>query len=137
MGIFGYVLGGSAIVLGGIGATIIGAYVVEKTGLGAELRGEVEISPYVVLSSDGNFEIREYPTQYLVQTLDSDDSDAFRKLFNYIDGKNDRDEKIPMTAPVYMWQASTQDDEMMAFVMPSSMSADERPNPSDLSVELA
>ena len=50
-------------------------------------------------------------------------------LFRFIGGANESGQKIPMTTPVYMGQYEDSDREMMAFVMPLDMSADEVPEP--------
>ncbi len=60
---------------------------------------------YKTLEVDGDFEIREYPDYYLVETIVegeySEASDeAFRRLFDYISGENQQATKISMTSPV-------------------------------------
>ena len=39
-----------------------------------------------------------------VETIDSDSENNFRKLFNYISGRNEDNEKIKMTTPVTQFE---------------------------------
>ena len=55
-------------------------------------KSNVEIAPYKVLEKENNLELRHYDRLVLVTTampkgMDSQNS-PFRKLFNYISGKN-------------------------------------------------
>ena len=68
-----------------------------------------------------------------VETTDS--SGAFNRLFDYISGDNSNDQKIPMTAPVFMY-FNEKDVEVMAFVMPADMSFGETPKPDNSSVDV-
>lgn len=99
----------------------------------------VEIAPYNVIVKDGAFEIRQYEHLLLASTATPDGVDdastPFYKLFNYISGKNDKTEKIAMTAPVFMNQ-SGEGTEKMSFVLPAGFSLAMAPNPTDLTVKL-
>lgn len=89
-----------------VGWTLYGRYTTEQT-------------PYTVVARVGDAELRRYPAATLVETTAPTRSEAFRRLFRYIDGENsgaagvntaDDDSgaaganadgtKIPMTAPV-------------------------------------
>jgi len=72
---------------------------------------DTEIQPYEVIKAIDSVEIRFYPSATLVQTSGGNN---FGKLFRYISGSNQAEEKIAMTAPVYM----NKDKSEMAFVMP-------------------
>ena len=63
-----------------------------------------ETPDYKLVSSEGVFEIRDYPFLTLVTApMPQRGADgAFMKLFRFISGKNDRSEKIAMTTPVLM-----------------------------------
>ena len=74
-------------------------------------RAGYETAPYQVMESDGAFQIREYPTLQWVETTmgsGSGDSDgSFGRLFGFITGRNQSQQKIAMTTPVYMAGAPT------------------------------
>jgi effector-binding domain-containing protein len=60
---------------------------------------------YTVERADGDFQVRQYPPQVVAETvvdgnLEEAGNSAFRPLFAYISGANQRQGKIPMTAPV-------------------------------------
>ena len=67
-----------------------------------------EEAPYEVMQEFDGWEVRMYPPTKWISTdaLDvyphdgSEHSKAFNRLFNYIDGSNEMNSKIPMTAPV-------------------------------------
>ena len=102
---------------------------------------------YTVLSKDGKFEVRAYEPQIVAETLvDAGFEDAgnvaFRRLFDYISGNNQKKESIAMTAPVN--QASRSEKIAMtapvnqrqamgkysvSFVMPSKYTMETLPEP--------
>jgi len=94
-----------------------------------------ETPDYKVVSSEGGYEIRDYPSLTLVTVpmQKRGEDGAFMKLFRFISGKNDRSEKIAMTTPVLM---SGVESGTMAFVLPKSVAGHGAPAPSnpDLSV---
>src|SRR5690606_22241166 len=49
---------------------------------------------------DNGVEIREYPQEIWATAAAQDENDAFRPLFKYISGENEKGEKIEMTTPV-------------------------------------
>merc|ERR1712131_150340 len=67
-----------------------------------------EEAPYEVMQEFDGWEVRMYPPTKWISTdaLDVyphdglEHSKAFNRLFNYIDGSNEMNSKIPMTAPV-------------------------------------
>jgi DNA gyrase inhibitor GyrI len=63
-----------------------------------------------------------------------DGDGSFGRLFRFISGRNEKKQKIAMTTPVYM--SGSDEKRTMAFVMPSEMSKDEVPLPSDSTVTL-
>jgi hypothetical protein len=98
-------------------------------------RAGYESAPYKVVRSDGKFELRDYPTLTVVQTpmADASGSDgSFMRLFRFITGSNEAEQKIAMTTPVFMSSSPT--NATMAFVMPAKMKAAEVPKPSEGSV---
>jgi len=99
----------------------------------------VKIAPYEVIETDGAFEMRHYKRLVLASTDTTDGMDSvsapFYKLFKYISGKNDKTQKIAMTAPVFMDQ-SGQITEAMSFVLPEEFSLATAPPPVDTAVKL-
>ena len=88
-----------------------------------------EIQPYEVIKAIDSAEIRFYPSATLVQTSGGNN---FGKLFRYISGSNESEEKIAMTAPVYM----NEDKSEMAFVMPLDVHQRGAPEPMGKNVSL-
>lgn len=89
-----------------------------------------EHQPYEVESVRDGFEVRRYPPAVLAQVPGAAVTSAFRTLFSYITGGNERSEKIAMTAPV-LEQSGT-----FAFVMPSGSTLDAMPTPNDPAVSM-
>lgn len=92
-------------------------------------------APYTVRSTDGPFEVRDYPAlQVAITTTAADSSDnGFMRLFGYISGKNAGSEKISMTTPVLMFSDPTN---QMAFVLPEAYTNKVVPQPSEGSVQV-
>jgi len=61
--------------------------------------GEDENAPYTVIQKYDDFEERFYPGQIWVCTRNSGQRGGFWKLFGYISGDNNRNQKIDMTVP--------------------------------------
>jgi len=93
------------------------------------LAQNTEIQPYEVVKKIDSVEIRFYPSATLVQTSGGGN---FGKLFRYISGSNQAEEKIAMTAPVYM----NEDKSEMAFVMPLDVHQKGAPEPTGENVRL-
>ena len=88
-------------------------------------RAATPTAAYKVIKADGAFELREYETLHLAKvTLPSSDTRSkkmdggFMKLFRFIDGQNEQEEKISMTTPVIMERGEKESS--MSFVMPES-----------------
>lgn len=90
---------------------------------------DTEIQAYEVIKAIDSVEIRFYPSATLVQTRGGNN---FGKLFRYISGGNKSEEKIAMTAPVYM----NEDKSEMAFVMPLDVHQKGAPEPMGENVSL-
>ncbi len=95
-----------------------------------------ESAPCVVVQSEGDFEIRDYPELTIVEASmlesGSDETSGFRKLFGYITGKNQTKQKIAMTTPVFIAGGKG----TMSFVMPAELSLDALPKPLDSSLAI-
>lgn len=99
-----------------------------------------EKQPYKVLKTDGDLEIRLYPS-VTIATIQSTarnyrelSGSGFRKIAGYIFGNNATGEKIAMTSPVHM--DIQQEGSSMAFVMPSGYDEQNLPKPNDPNVQL-
>ena len=90
---------------------------------------DTEIQAYEVIKKIDSVEIRFYPSATLVKTSGGNN---FGKLFQYISGNNASEEKIAMTAPVYMNENKSE----MAFVMPLDVHQKGAPVPKGESVSL-
>lgn len=109
--------------------------------------------PFSVVTSDGNFEIRDYQTQVIAEVLVSGDmgqasNRGFNLLAGYIFGGNAPRTKIAMTAPVTRQQGTqiamtapvTRQQEgglwKVRFIMPAGSQLATMPTPNDPNVRL-
>ncbi len=97
-------------------------------------RAATETAPYKVVRKDGGIELREYDTLHLAKvSMPTSDKRSknmdggFMKLFRFIDGQNERDEKISMTTPVIIERGEKESS--MSFVMPQKSVAKGLPVP--------
>jgi len=99
-------------------------------------RGGYESAPYTTVKADGAFEIRDYP-ELVVATVsmpkkDSDQNSAFMTLFRYISGKNEAEQKIAMTTPVF---AVTEGEQQgMSFVVPKDVAESGAPKADNITI---
>jgi hypothetical protein len=91
-----------------------------------------ETPDYQVLSQDGKFEVREYPALTLARTASGDGD--FMRLFRYISGSNEAEQKIAMTAPVLMKHEGEKTG--MSFIVPKDVAAGKVPAPKDAAVTM-
>jgi hypothetical protein len=101
---------------------------------------------YQVLASYDDVEVRRYPRIVLASVDGEDANDAFGLLFRYISGKNEKSDKIAMTAPVItdeprgksiaMTAPVIRQERRMSFVMPSELDLKDVPRPLDDSVRI-
>lgn len=93
----------------------------------------IETPDYKTLEQDGKFEVREYPAMTIARTAMGDGD--FMRLFRYISGGNETEQKIAMTAPVLVQHQG--EDKGMSFVVPREVAAKKVPAPkaSDVSVD--
>ncbi|MEX5295858.1 heme-binding protein [Kocuria sp. CPCC 205268] len=118
-----------------------------------------EQQPYSTVRRLPGFDVRHYPEHVLAEvevdgTFEQAGSAAFGLLFRYIRGANQGRREIPMTAPVLqggagprgiamtapVWQRSPSGQDpgahVVAFVLPSTVTAATAPVPSDPAVRL-
>lgn len=114
----------------------------------------IEEAAYTVVTKDGKFEIRDYPSHILAETavdggLEEAGNLAFNRLFRYISGDNRLGGKVAMTAPVSQEPRSEQikmtapvgqerlgDKWAVSFMMPASYTLETLPAPTDPLVTL-
>jgi len=103
-------------------------------------RGAYESADYTLLDSDGPFETREYPEIMLVTTgmrfESQGDDGSFMRLFGYITGSNDQDQKVAMTTPVFMESSAIDSKGQMGFVIPKQVTEQGIPKPSNDNVQI-
>jgi hypothetical protein len=122
--------------------------------LGPRTGMALEEARYAVLEREGDFELRQYEPQIIAETLVEGDfqevgNEGFRRLYDYISGKNRRQQAIPMTAPVAQEGASEKismtapvNQEQVGgkwritFLMPSQYTMETLPEPLDARVQL-
>ena len=116
---------------------------------------QMEDSPiYGLMEEDGSIQIRHYRPYLVAQTEDEGDYDAateksFYRLFEYISGKNQAQQKIAMTSPVSQEQTAQKIDMTapvfqeqagkkwtMRFVLPLKYDLSSAPKPTDPKVSL-
>jgi len=88
----------------------------------------IEEANYEIIEKNDTYEIRKYSDRLAVETITSGTDSNFRKLFNYISGRNDTQEKIKMTTPVT--QVEKNGNMSMQFYLPSKFNSQNVPNPS-------
>jgi len=93
-----------------------------------------EEANYEIIDKNDIYEIRKYSDRLAVETLTSGIDSNFRKLFNYISGRNDTKEKIKMTTPVT--QIEKNGNMSMQFYLPSKFNSDNVPNPTREDVKI-
>jgi hypothetical protein len=114
----------------------------------------LEKAKYSVVLREGNFELRRYEPYVVAETMVEGDFDkvgneGFRRLFDYISGKNRKQQSIAMTAPVSQ-EAESEKISMTApvnqdrvgekyritFLMPAKYTMETLPEPLDTRVKL-
>jgi hypothetical protein len=114
----------------------------------------IERAKYTVVAREGNFELRQYEPSIVAETIVEGDFDkvgneGFRRLFDYISGKNRKRQSISMTAPVSQ-EAESEKISMTApvnqvrvgekyritFLMPAKYTMETLPEPLDTRVKL-
>jgi hypothetical protein len=114
----------------------------------------IERAKYTVVKKEGNFELRQYEPYIVAETVvegefDEVGNEGFRRLFDYISGKNRKQQSISMTAPVSQ-EAESEKISMTApvnqvrvgekyritFLMPGKYSMETLPEPLDTRVKL-
>jgi len=119
-------------------AVIIGIFFVSQLIMSFQ-SDKIETPKYTVLKKYDEFEIRQYDSMIIAQTIlpsssyDASSSMGFRRVASYIFGGNDKNESISMTSPVFMEMG---ENTKMAFVMPKNYKLEALPKPNSLDVQL-
>ena len=93
-----------------------------------------EEAKYEVVKLNKIYEIRKYSDRLVVQATKINQNSSFRKLFNYISGANETNEKIKMTIPVT--EIKKKGHVTMQFYLPSKFNKDNVPYPSSSDVKI-
>ena len=114
----------------------------------------IEKAKYQIVESDQNFELRQYAPRIVAQTFVAGDFEevgdvGFRRLYDYINGKNIKSQNIAMTTPVTqeaesekiamtapVTQEKSQSRWRITFLMPSEYTMESLPRPLDERVQL-
>ena len=92
----------------------------------------IETPDYKVTEKDGKFEVRDYPAMTVARTSMGDGD--FMRLFRYISGGNEAEQKIAMTAPVLVQHKG--EESGMSFVVPREVAAGKVPAPKGSAVSV-
>ena len=93
-----------------------------------------EEAKYEIIDKNEVYEIRKYSDRLAAETSRVGIDSNFRKLFNYISGKNETQEKISMTTPVT--QVEKNGNMTMQFYLPSKFNSGNAPSPSREDVKI-
>ena len=93
-----------------------------------------EEAKYDIVKSNNTYEIRKYSDRLAIQVASISGNNGFRKLFNYISGNNEKNQKIEMTVPVTVTEKS--ESTIMQFYLPSEFDKNNTPNPTSSDVEV-
>ena len=93
-----------------------------------------EEANYETVKTNKVYEIRKYSDRLAIETATSNQNSGFRKLFNYISGNNQMNEKIKMTTPVT--EIKRKGNMTMQFYLPLKYNKNNVPIPSRPDVEI-
>lgn len=124
------------IYLGIVSVVIVLAYFAWKL----TARSAYESAEYTVLESDSPFEIRQYPDLQMATTNmqfeSQGDDGSFMRLFRYISGANEEEQKVAMTTPVFMEPEADDAQGQMGFVIPKNVAEQRVPEPASEQVQI-
>ena len=102
-------------------------------------RAGYESAEYESVEKSGKFEIRNYSELTTVATpaaAKKDQDSGFMRLFRFISGNNEAEQKIAMTTPVFMPSDESGKSKSMHFVVPKKVAAAGVPSPKADSVSI-
>ena len=94
-----------------------------------------EEAPFKIVHKNEIYEVRYYSDRLVVQVMNKNDNNSFRKLFNYISGANKDSKKISMTTPVT--QTKDNNETYMQFYLPSKFTKETIPSPTNPEVKIS
>ena len=94
-----------------------------------------EEAPFKIVHKNEIYEVRYYSDRLVVQVMNKNDNNSFRKLFNYISGENKTSKKISMTIPVT--QTKDNNETYMQFYLPSKFTKETIPSPTNPEVKVS
>lgn len=102
----------------------------------ANSRAATETPEYKVVRTDEKYEVRDYPALKVATTPmeGANMNGSFGRLFRFITGTNEGEQKIEMTAPVLIADANK--SRTMSFIMPVKTTEAGVPKPADKDVSL-
>ena len=124
------------------------------TGISSVTVMATEEAEFEVIASDGSFEVRDYSPQVVAEIqiskpFEDAGNEGFSKLFRYISGSNQTNDKIAMTTPVAQEQQSekiamtspvgqrpSDNGWAVSFMLPAEYNIDTAPTPTDPAVSL-
>tara|TARA_R110002096_G_scaffold196404_15_gene379289 strand:- start:37 stop:624 length:588 start_codon:yes stop_codon:yes gene_type:complete len=114
-------------------AGIVGILLISNT-----VMADYETAEYELIERDGKFEVRDYQPIVVVTTkmARGEDDGSFGRLFKYISGSNEKEQKIAMTTPVFMPADADGKTEEMQFVVPEEVAKKGPPMPESSSVKI-
>jgi hypothetical protein len=105
-----------------------------------------EEPPFTVVTTNTDYEIREYSDRLAVRMVSNESSNTFRALFRYISGDNETATKVDMTVPVTqstkiemtvpVTQTSEDGSGVMEFYLPARFDLTNAPKPTDPRIQL-
>jgi len=119
-------------------ASVVGVFLIAQLLMSYKNK-DIETPKYKVVKTYDSFEIRQYDSMILAQTIIQETSikksgnTGFRKVAGYIFGGNRNNQQIAMTAPVIM---EVGDNTKMSFVMPGQYKMEDLPQPNSSEVKL-
>lgn len=87
-----------------------------------------------IISSNDLYEIRKYSDRLAVEVIWTKQGKSFGKLFNYISGNNETNQKIKMTTPVT--RIKKEKNMTMRFYLPPKFDKSNVPNPSNSELKI-
>ena len=93
-----------------------------------------EEAKYEIIKENNIYEVRKYFDRLAVETITTNQSNSFRKLFNYISGGNQKEQKIEMTTPVT--RIKKNGNMTMQFYLPKIFDKNNVPTPTRQDVKI-
>ncbi|MEM7697126.1 MAG: heme-binding protein [Verrucomicrobiota bacterium] len=122
---------------GWIGGLVIVGLVASLLLIVSVSRAGYETAAYTVVEKSGKIEIRDYEQLVIAETtMSGDQNGSFMRLFRYISGDNEAEQKIAMTTPVFMPGGEEGKTSKMQFVVPAEIAAAGAPAASSDSIRL-